>query len=281
MTSSYGRGKSEPFGFSNDQDSLMGSYRPIEAILWAHRGASALARDNTLEAFRLAIHLGATGLESDVHLAREGIPVLVHDPRVRRGGRWITVASRTVDELARWQIPSLANLYEAVGTDVPLSLDLNDVRVDATATAVIEAARAAGGDAAVRRLHLCLGDLGQLEALAARYPGVTWVHSADPSSLGVGVGAHAARLAGAGIGVLNMKWPGWGGAAAARAAVDAVHGAGLRAFAWDTQRAAIAARLLRAGIDGVYADDPRQLVRAAQMFTASRGRERGPGLSSR
>jgi hypothetical protein len=47
----------------------------------------------------------------------------------------------------------------------------------------------------------------------------------------------------------------------------------LRAFAWDTQRTSIAARFLRAGIDGVYADDPRQLVRAAQLFKASHGRE--------
>ena len=41
-------------------------------IGFAHRGASADARENTLEAFRLALELGATGLESDVWLTADG-----------------------------------------------------------------------------------------------------------------------------------------------------------------------------------------------------------------
>jgi len=48
-------------------------------IAFAHRGASAHEQPNTLEAFRLGLRLGATGLESDVWLTADGVPVLDHD----------------------------------------------------------------------------------------------------------------------------------------------------------------------------------------------------------
>lgn len=245
--------------------------RSVPAILWAHRGASAIAPENTLEAFELAVRLGATGLESDVHLSIDGVPVLVHDARIRRDGKSIVIGRRTAEELATWQIPTLAGLYRAVGTALPLSLDLNDTRVEATADAVIEVARSAGGAGAVRRLYLCLGDLRELESLAARQAGPVWVHSANRTTVLGRHGEHARRLADHGIGVLNLKWPGWGGKLAAPGAIEAVHAAGLRAFAWDTQLAPVAERMLRAGVDGVYADDPRELLRAARDAASGSG----------
>ena len=51
-------------------------------IGFAHRGARAHAPENTLEAFRLALRLGATGLESDVWLTADGVAVLDHDGAV-------------------------------------------------------------------------------------------------------------------------------------------------------------------------------------------------------
>ena len=51
----------------------------LPAILFAHRGARAHAPENTLEAFRLAVRLGATGLESDVWRTADGDAVLDHD----------------------------------------------------------------------------------------------------------------------------------------------------------------------------------------------------------
>src|SRR6187431_1775616 len=50
-----------------------------EPIAFAHRGARAHARENTLEAFQLALKLGATGLESDVWVTSDGVAVLDHD----------------------------------------------------------------------------------------------------------------------------------------------------------------------------------------------------------
>ena len=46
-----------------------------EPIAFGHRGARAHARENTLEAFTLALRLGATGLESDVWVTADGVPL--------------------------------------------------------------------------------------------------------------------------------------------------------------------------------------------------------------
>jgi glycerophosphoryl diester phosphodiesterase len=50
----------------------------------AHRGASARAPENTLEAFRLAVEAGAGGLELDVHMSSDGEVVVIHDATVDR-----------------------------------------------------------------------------------------------------------------------------------------------------------------------------------------------------
>ncbi|WP_330218283.1 glycerophosphodiester phosphodiesterase [Ornithinibacillus contaminans] len=50
----------------------------------AHRGASKLAPENTMFAFELAYKLGAEGLETDVQLTKDHIPVLIHDETLTR-----------------------------------------------------------------------------------------------------------------------------------------------------------------------------------------------------
>lgn len=52
--------------------------------VFAHRGASGYAPENTLEAFQLAAQLGADGVELDVHLTRDGHLLVAHDERVDR-----------------------------------------------------------------------------------------------------------------------------------------------------------------------------------------------------
>ena len=53
-------------------------------LIIAHRGASGLAPENTLVAFRLALAMGADGIEMDVNLSSDGIPVVIHDRRLNR-----------------------------------------------------------------------------------------------------------------------------------------------------------------------------------------------------
>jgi glycerophosphoryl diester phosphodiesterase len=53
-------------------------------LIYAHRGASARAPENTLAAFRLAREFRADGVELDVALTADGVPVLLHDDTVDR-----------------------------------------------------------------------------------------------------------------------------------------------------------------------------------------------------
>lgn len=50
----------------------------------AHRGGGALAPENTLAGLRLAARLGCGGVEFDVMLATDGVPVLIHDETLDR-----------------------------------------------------------------------------------------------------------------------------------------------------------------------------------------------------
>ena len=55
-------------------------------LIIGHRGASAVAPENTLAAFRLALAQNADGVEFDVRLTRDKIPVVIHDDDLRRTG---------------------------------------------------------------------------------------------------------------------------------------------------------------------------------------------------
>lgn len=52
--------------------------------IWAHRGASGHAPENTMAAFEGAVREGADGIELDVQLSRDGALVVIHDERVDR-----------------------------------------------------------------------------------------------------------------------------------------------------------------------------------------------------
>jgi glycerophosphoryl diester phosphodiesterase len=71
-------------------------------VNFAHRGASARAPENTLEAFRLAVEAGVSGLELDVHVTRDGEVVVIHDPTVDRTTDGSgAVSAMTLEEIGR------------------------------------------------------------------------------------------------------------------------------------------------------------------------------------
>lgn len=95
------------------------------AKIYAHRGASGDAPENTMEAFELAAHQGADGIELDVHLSRDGEIVVIHDETIDRvTGAWGTVGSMSLAELKRYAynrthpqfahaaIPTLREVFE-------------------------------------------------------------------------------------------------------------------------------------------------------------------------
>ncbi len=80
-----------------ERQSVAGRGWPVNL---AHRGASARAPENTLEAFRLAVESGAGGLELDVHLTRDGHVVVIHDSTLDRTTDGTgPVANMTIGEL--------------------------------------------------------------------------------------------------------------------------------------------------------------------------------------
>ena len=79
-------------------------------LVIGHRGASAHAPENTLAAFRLAIESGANGVELDVRLSKDGVPVVVHDRDLKRlAGSSVQVASSAASELARVDLGTFFN----------------------------------------------------------------------------------------------------------------------------------------------------------------------------
>mgnify|MGYP001154411081 CR=1 FL=1 len=71
--------------------------------VWAHRGASGYAPENTMEAYRLAQRMGADGIELDVQLSKDGELVVIHDEKLSRtsdGKGW--VKDYTLEELRKF-----------------------------------------------------------------------------------------------------------------------------------------------------------------------------------
>jgi len=219
---------------------------------FAHRGARAHAPENTIEAFKLALRLGATGLESDVWVTADGVAVLDHDGLIRRGLR-----RRPIAELRRADlpphIPTLAELYEACGTDYELSLDLKDPRA---LDAVLAVAREAGGGAE-ERLWLCHDDLDVLAGWRRRTDAARLVDSTRKRRVPEGLERRAARLQELGVDALNMHHSDWSGGL-----TTLLHRFGRLALAWDLQHVHDLLGVLRMGIDGVYSDHVDRMVDA-------------------
>jgi glycerophosphoryl diester phosphodiesterase len=94
-------------------------------LIIGHRGASAVIAENTLLAFKQAIDDGAAGIEFDVRLSRDEIPVVIHDSSLKRTGLLdVEVSDLTVAELQKINVaaffrnasfcavPTLAQVFE-------------------------------------------------------------------------------------------------------------------------------------------------------------------------
>jgi glycerophosphoryl diester phosphodiesterase len=213
-------------------------------IAFAHRGGCAHAPENTLEAFRLALRLGATGLESDVWLTADGVPVLDHNGIVRAGVRRHRIGHRTRVSLPP-HIPSLEDLYETCGTDFQLSLDIKD---GVAAQAVVAVARAAGGGAE-GRLWLCHPNEERVASWRRLSDQAHLVHSTRLRRMRQGPERLAAQLAASGVDAVNLHYTDWTGGL-----TTLFHRFERYAFGWDAQHERVLRELLRMGLDGVYSN---------------------------
>ena len=221
----------------------------VPPIGFAHRGARAQERDNTLPAFALACRLGATGLETDAWLSGDGEVVLDHDGKV---GRW--PFRRPIGSVPRASIPghvpTLGALYAASGTDYELSIDVKD---DAAADKIVSIAREHG---AAGRLWLCHPDLATLTRWRSSVgDDVNLVHSTRLSAMEHGPERHASTLADLRIEAVNLREPEWTGGL-----TTLFHRFEVLGFGWDAQHERQLDRLIDLGIDGVFSDHVDRMV---------------------
>lgn len=108
--------------------------RPFEEYLFAHRGFfnnAFYVPENSLLAFQKAIDYGY-GIELDVQLTKDKIPVVIHDDHLNRvSGENVKVADLTFDELSHYKlfqssesIPSLSQALDLIDGQVPVMIEL-------------------------------------------------------------------------------------------------------------------------------------------------------------
>lgn len=112
--------------------------------LWAHRGASSAAPENTLAAFKLAEEQGADGLEFDIQLSADGVPFVIHDETLQRTtngqGRVDRLPARELMKLdaGGWYsekflgepLPTLETVLDWSGERLRLNLEIKHPRAD-------------------------------------------------------------------------------------------------------------------------------------------------------
>lgn len=227
-------------------------------IAFAHRGAKAHAPENTVEAFSLALRLGANGLETDVWITADGHVVLDHDGVARVRGRKRPIKELKRDQLAS-HVPTIDDFFEACGVRFHLSVDIKD---DDATDGLVRGAMEHGFP--LDRLWICHHHHGGVLDIRSRFENVKVVDSTRLGRLKTGLEPRAAADAQAGIDVINMHSTDWSGGS-----VTLVHRFGLLAFGWDMQHPRQLETGLLMGLDGVYSDHVDRMVETYSALLAA------------
>jgi len=245
----------------------------------AHRGASTLAPENTIEAFRIAVEEGAGGLELDVHLTREGQVVVIHDPTVDRSTSGTgAVSEMTLDELRGFdaghnfslgggptrpyrgrdvRVPTLREVLQAFpGVAVNIDLKADRPGIEEAVLGVLREANASGRALVVSTRH----------ATVKRFRKISGGHiSTGASRWEIGVFYLLSRL--------RLEWflhPAYdalqvpirhrGIPLVTPRFVRAAHARGVRVDVWTINQADEMRRLLDLGVDVIMTDRPHTLA---------------------
>ncbi len=143
--------------------------KPNYPLIIAHRGASALAPENTFAAFRKALDDGAEGIEFDVRLSKDGVPIVFHDSTLTRicgikkkvskvsfaelksldAGSWFNEKSGvpTNERFSRERIPSLnevLSFLDGFPGKIYIELKGKETHINSIADSVCEEIRISG-----------------------------------------------------------------------------------------------------------------------------------------
>ncbi|TLM66826.1 MAG: glycerophosphoryl diester phosphodiesterase [Deltaproteobacteria bacterium] len=226
-------------------------------FLYAHRGASAEAPENTLAAFARALEAGADGVELDVHLSADGVPVVIHDETLERTtdgegpvDAWereylqaLDAGSWFAPHFAGEGVPTLDQVLHLLAGRLRLNLEVKDVRAG---QAVLEALR--GYPAA--DVMLSSFDCGLLFALRRAAPEMPLAVLHDAGNWRRALGyAEALRAA-----AFHPRADLIG-----RPLLTACRSLRLPVYAWTVDDPGEARALARMGVAGVFANDPAGL----------------------
>jgi glycerophosphoryl diester phosphodiesterase len=239
-----------------------------------HRGAPALARENTLRSLQIAVELGCDMLEFDVLDLVDGTLVLAHSNdlhEVSHGASRGRVRRRTLEALRR-VAPELPTLDEALAfcaerlPGIALQVDLKRRGVE---RAVVEALRRHG---VLERSWVSGFDAASLRRVAALEPDLARSYTLPRDRFGIskrGPLAPVVRHALASIGSsLPRRLPALLARAQASAAtlhhsvasteaIARAHELGAAVYVWTVDDPKLAERFIRAGADGIITNDPR------------------------
>jgi glycerophosphoryl diester phosphodiesterase len=260
--------------------------------LFAHRGASARAPENTLEAFRLAREQGASYLELDVHLTADSELVVIHDSSVSRTtGRRGRVENMTLAEIRKLDAGFKFTMdhgrtfpYRGKGLRIPTLGEVLDAFPESWITVEIKQTRAGVAEAlaqvlrshrAEERVIVASHEHELLAAFRAVAPAVATSFSKDE------VRDFLLRLRGGtmdgyrppGVAFQVPEYKGLR-RVVSKSVIEAVHGFGVEVHVWTVNEPVHISRLLSWGVDGIMTDDP---ARAIANVAVLRGLGNAPG----
>jgi glycerophosphoryl diester phosphodiesterase len=237
-------------------------------LIFGHRGASAYAPENTLPAFALALEQGADGIELDVTLTADGVPIVIHDDTLDRttSGRG-PVRTHRLEELQRLEagfparfgerfagtrLPTLDEVFALIGQRAVINVELKQDRSPGRglARAVVDCIRAHDLGRSVILSSFQFGNLGRVRALDPALPiGLLYVSAAGGARLVRWLtGRLRAEAHHPGVYTLQPEALAW------------YHRQGLRVNAWTLNDSEQMRRLAAAGLDGIITDDPALAV---------------------
>lgn len=207
----------------------------------AHRGDSRVAPENSLEALVAAAGLpGIDGVELDVRRSADGVPVVIHDPDLRRvEGVDASVHELDAAALGAHGIPRLAEVFEALPPEAFIDIDL---KVEPSRE-FVEVCLTGRGEAPERAAFDSMDPavLSTLRDLAPGWPRWLGTESLDP---GIVETASAA-----GCQAISAEWQAID-ADSARLVIDA----GLELAAWTITEPELVARMARLGVTTVFVE---------------------------
>lgn len=244
-------------------------------LLIGHRGAAAAKPENTLASFRHALATGADGVELDVHVTRDGVPVVFHDDDLHRlTGESGPVAARTWRQLRRLRvmgrepIPRLTEVLRLLRRKMLVQIEIKAGTPVAPIVAALHAARTTDTVILASFVPDLVADAARLAPAIPRMLIAEW-HRTRPWLV-----RHLNRLGAAGVS-LDRR------ALNTAATVRHFHDRGFTVWSWTVNRPADMRRLAAYGVNGIISDDPALLVRTLSPSSSPPdGRHPPPGRRS-